>query len=96
MKRVIVNADDFGFAPAVTAGILEAHAAGTVSSTSMMVHCAGWDEAVRSARATPALDVGLHFCLLTGAPLAKVPSLTDAKSGRFLPIRAPSSSTIWA
>jgi len=85
-RRLIVNADDFGFTPAVTAGILEAHAAGTVTSTSMMVHCPGWDDGVRQANATPTLGVGLHLNLLVGAPLAKVPSLTDRASGRFLPL----------
>jgi predicted glycoside hydrolase/deacetylase ChbG (UPF0249 family) len=88
MRRLIVNADDFGFTPAVTAGILEAHAAGSVSSTSMMVHCAGWDDAVRAARATPTLGVGLHLNLLVGAPLARAPSLTGARGGRYLPLAA--------
>src|SRR5580704_17043945 len=86
MRRLIVNADDFGFTPAVTAGILEAHAAGSVSSTSMMVRCPGWDDGVRHARATTTLGVGLHLNLLVGAPLARVPSLTDPRTGRFLPL----------
>lgn len=85
-RRLIINADDFGFTPSVTAGILEAHAAGTVTSTSMLVHCAGWEDGVRQARAIPTLGVGLHLNLLVGAPLAPVPSLTDARSGRFLPL----------
>jgi chitin disaccharide deacetylase len=85
-RRLIINADDFGFTPAVTSGILEAHAAGTVTSTSMMVRCAGWEDAVRQARAIPTLGVGLHLNLLVGAPLASVPSLTNARSGRFLPL----------
>ena len=85
-RRLIVNADDFGFTPAVTDGILEAHAAGAVTSTSMMVHCAGWDDGVRRARATPTLGVGLHLNLLVGVPLAATPSLTDARSGRYVPL----------
>lgn len=83
-RRLIVNADDFGFTPAVTAGILEAHDAGAVTSTSMMVRCPGWDDGVRRARATPTLGVGLHLNLLVGVPLAAVPSLTDARSGRYV------------
>jgi predicted glycoside hydrolase/deacetylase ChbG (UPF0249 family) len=54
----------------------------------MMVHCPGWDDGVRRARTLPALDVGLHFNLLVGAPIERVPSLTDARSGRFLPLSA--------
>lgn len=88
MRRLIINADDFGFTPAVTSGILEAHEAGAVTSTSMMVHCAGWDDAVRRARDTPTLGVGLHLNLLVGAPMSRVPSLTDRRTGRFLPLAA--------
>jgi hypothetical protein len=84
VRRLIVNADDFGFTAGVTAGILEAHAAGTVTATSMMVRCAGWEDGVRQAKATPSLEVGLHFNLLVGTPLAAVPSLTDRRTGRFL------------
>ncbi|MFI5310935.1 MAG: carbohydrate deacetylase [Gemmatimonadales bacterium] len=83
MRRLIINADDFGLSPAVTAGILEAHAAGAVTSSSMMVHCAGWDDGVRQARSTPTLGIGLHLNLLVGAPLTRSRSLTDARTGRF-------------
>ncbi len=86
-RRLIINADDFGLSPAVTAGILEAHAAGAVTSTSMLVHAPGWDDAVREVHATPALRVGLHFNLLVGAPLVAAHSLTGA-DGRFLGLSA--------
>ncbi len=85
VRRLIVNADDFGFTPAVTAGILEAHAAGSVTSTSVMVHCPGWDDAVTKARAATTLGFGLHFNLVVGAPLANAPTLTDPETGRFIP-----------
>lgn len=87
-RRLIVNADDLGFTPAVTAGILEAHAAGSVTSASMMVNCPGWDDAVRHARSTPTLGVGLHLNFLVGVPITKAPSLTDSRTGRFLPLTA--------
>jgi predicted glycoside hydrolase/deacetylase ChbG (UPF0249 family) len=86
MRRLIINADDFGLSPAVSAGILEAHAAGSVTSTSMMVRCAGWDDGTRRARVTPSLSVGLHFNLLVGAPLTPSRSLTDGRTGRHLPL----------
>ena len=83
-----MNADDFGLSAGVTSGILEAHAAGSVTSTSMMVQLAGWDDAVRQARATPSLGVGLHFNLLVGNPLTEAPSLRDHRTGRFPPFAA--------
>ena len=82
-RRLIINADDFGFTNAVTAGILEAHAAGTVTSTSMMVHCPGWDDAVRRASATPTLGIGLHLNLLVGKPFNNSPTLTNPRTGEF-------------
>lgn len=82
-SRLIINADDFGISPAVTAGILEAHAVGSVTASSMMVRCPGWDDGVRQARATPTLDIGLHLNLLLGTPLTGATSLTDARSGAF-------------
>ena len=87
-RRLIVNADDFGFTPAVTRGIVEAHHAGSVTATSMMVGLAGWDDGVRAARATPTLDVGLHFNVLVGTPATASASLRDARTGRFLTLRA--------
>src|ERR1017187_4488276 len=86
MRRLIVNPGDFGLSRSVTAGILEAHAAGSVTSTSMMVRCAGWEDGVRQARATTALGVGLQCNLLVGAPLTPPPSLTDRRTGRFQPL----------
>ena len=86
-RRLIINADDFGFTPGVTAGILEAHAAGSVTSTSMMVHCPGWMDAVRRARDYPTLGIGLHFNLLVGVPLTPATSLCRA-DGAFLSLGA--------
>jgi predicted glycoside hydrolase/deacetylase ChbG (UPF0249 family) len=86
--RLIVNADDFGISPAVTGGILEAHAAGTVSSTSMMVHCPGWDDACTRARATPSLGIGLHLNLLVGSPIVPAVTLINRRTGRFLVLGA--------
>lgn len=87
-RRLIVNADDFGFTPAVTRGVVEAHGAGSVTATTMMVGLAGWDDGVRAARETPTLDVGLHFNVLVGAPATATASLIDARTGRFLSLRA--------
>jgi predicted glycoside hydrolase/deacetylase ChbG (UPF0249 family) len=61
MRRLIVNADDFGFAVGVTEGILEAHVAGIVTSTSLMVDWPAAEQAARLAGDHPALSVGLHF-----------------------------------
>jgi predicted glycoside hydrolase/deacetylase ChbG (UPF0249 family) len=61
MRMLVVNADDFGLSPGVNDGILEAHADGIVTSTSLMVLERGAGDAARAARGYEALSVGLHF-----------------------------------
>ena len=61
MRRLIVNADDFGLAAGVNEGIVEAHVRGILTSTSLMVDRRATADAVRRARAHPALSVGLHY-----------------------------------
>jgi len=61
VRRLIVNADDFGFATGVNEGIVEAHVNGIVTSTSLMVD---WPEAAHAAelaREHSRLSVGLHY-----------------------------------
>lgn len=82
---LIVNADDFGLSPAVNRGILELHQAGFVTSATLMVNMPGAEDAVRIAKESPALGVGMHFNLTYGSPVAppaQVPSLVD-EQGRF-------------
>lgn len=82
-RRLIINADDFGFSEGVTRGIVEAFAAGSVTSTSIMANGVDWENAVRLARANPTLGVGVHLNLVQGRPLLRVPSLTDAATGEL-------------
>ena len=82
-KRLVINADDFGFSEGVTRGIVEAHAAGSVTSASIMANGIDWDNAVRLARATRTLGFGVHLNLVQGRPLLRVPSLTDPETNEF-------------
>ena len=80
MTRLIVNADDFGRARGVNAGILEAHRNGIVTATTLMVGAAASEDAGRIAQSTPSLDVGLHLTLTYGRPVTdpeQVPSLVE-------------------
>jgi predicted glycoside hydrolase/deacetylase ChbG (UPF0249 family) len=61
MRRLIVNADDFGLTSGVTRGIVEAHVRGIVTSTSLMVDAPAASEAVVAAHEHPGLSIGLHF-----------------------------------
>src|SRR5438094_759071 len=81
--RLVVNADDFGLSSGVNDGILEAHAAGVVSSVSVLVNAPGWEHAVAALRGTESLGVGLHLNLTAGEPLSEARTLVDAHTGRF-------------
>lgn len=61
MRRLIVNADDFGLSDGVNAGIVRAHREGIVTSASLMVRQPGAEAAVSAARDCPDLSVGLHL-----------------------------------
>ncbi len=68
-KRLVVNADDFGFTPDVNQGIEEAHRRGILTATTLMANGAAFDDAVERARANPSLDVGCHLVLIGGSSL---------------------------
>jgi len=88
VKRLIVNADDFGWSGAVTGGIIRAHREGLVTSTTLMANLEGAAEALARARQeAPGLAVGLHLNLTEGRPLAppgEVATLLD-REGRLMP-----------
>lgn len=80
MKRLIVNADDFGFTSGVNAGILHAYKTGIVTSTTIMANGEAFDDAVALALANPGLGVGCHLAIVGGRPVAQaeqVPSIVD-------------------
>lgn len=71
MKRLIVNADDFGAGRGINRGVVEVHRDGILTSASLMVEMPGSEEAARLAAALPRLSVGLHAVLTgeDGAPI---------------------------
>src|SRR5271165_297701 len=86
MRRLIVNADDFGLTPGINRAIMEAHEHGVVTSATLMADGQAFEEAIALARSRPRLGVGCHIVLVDGAPLldaAAVPTLLDrsASSG---------------
>ncbi|MCX7975299.1 MAG: ChbG/HpnK family deacetylase [Candidatus Aminicenantes bacterium] len=71
LKRVIINADDFGLCAGVNAGIIKAFQEGILSSTSLMTNTPGFEAAVEMAKANPLLGVGLHLNIVRGFPLTE-------------------------
>ncbi len=84
MRRLIVNADDFGIASGVNRGVVEGHQNGVVTSATLMACGARFDEAVALAAQTNKLSVGCHVVLVDGSPMlagSQVSSLTVPNSG---------------
>src|SRR5260370_645530 len=91
-RLVVVNGDDFGFSSGVNRAIITAHRQGVLSSASLMVTAAAFDEAVDLARQNSGLAIGLHLVTVCGKsalPPHQVPHLSDSL-GRFSdnPIKA--------
>lgn len=89
MKRVIINADDFGLSPSVNEGIILAHRQGILTSATLMANTPGFEQAVALATENPRLGVGLHLNIVRGVPVSRpgdIPSLVTPE-GRF-PSRA--------
>jgi predicted glycoside hydrolase/deacetylase ChbG (UPF0249 family) len=64
LKRLLVNADDFGLSPAINTGIIRAHLDGIVTSTSIVAAGAAFDEAVALSRLHRKISVGVHLTLV--------------------------------
>ena len=65
-RRLVVNADDFGFTRDVNDGIIEAHRNGILTATTLMANGDAFEHAVRLAHENPTLDTGCHLVLVQG------------------------------
>jgi hopanoid biosynthesis associated protein HpnK len=80
LRRLIVNADDFGFTPGVNRAIVEAHTGGVVTSSTLMANGRAFGDAVQLAKASPDLSIGCHVVLIDGRPVldtSLLPTITD-------------------
>jgi hopanoid biosynthesis associated protein HpnK len=83
VRRLIVNADDFGFTAGVNRGIAEGHRSGIVTSSTLMANGPAFENAVGLANTMPRLSVGCHVVLIDGEPVVeakRIPSLISKSS----------------
>jgi hopanoid biosynthesis associated protein HpnK len=83
VRRLIVNADDFGFTAGINRAIVEAHTRGIVTSSTLMANGRAFEDAIRLAKSVPSLSVGCHVVLIDGTPVLdakQLPSITSAHS----------------
>ncbi|MFZ5821046.1 MAG: carbohydrate deacetylase [Chloroflexota bacterium] len=92
MKYLIVNADDYGLHPSVSAGIRKAHLEGILTSTTTMMNMPDAQSALEMAAAhCPKLGLGVHLTLTAGAPLLspeQLPTLMRLSDGTRFPREA--------
>jgi hopanoid biosynthesis associated protein HpnK len=84
VRRLIINADDFGFTPGVNRAIVEAHTGGVVTSSTLMANGPAFADAAHLARTVPQLSVGCHVVLIDGESVLSpehIPTLTARNSG---------------
>jgi len=83
VRRLIVNADDFGLTAGVNRAIVEAHSQGIVTSATLMAGGSAFRDAVQVA--PESMSIGCHVLLVDGRPVTSlpVPSLTNTSSGEF-------------
>ena len=85
MRRLILNADDFGYTSGVNRAIVEAHSHGIVTSSTLMANGLAFLEAAQLAKNLPKLSVGCHVVLTDGRPIlpaANLLSITTAANFR--------------
>lgn len=63
MKKLIINADDFGLNTKINSGIINAYKNGVVTSASIMTSGSAFDEAIKLAKENPELGIGIHIDL---------------------------------
>jgi hopanoid biosynthesis associated protein HpnK len=78
VRRLIVNADDFGLTSGVNRAIIEGNQSGIITSATLMANAQASEAAIDLAKSQPSLKTGCHVVLIDGVPLAEnLPSLTN-------------------
>lgn len=70
-RRLIINADDFGWSSSINEAVERAHSNGVLTSASIMAGGGAVEEAIRIAGRNPKLGLGLHLTLAQGKPLSE-------------------------
>lgn len=84
LRRLIVNADDFGFTEGVTEGILQCMREGIVTSTTVMANMPCASESIKRLLAVGCRSVGIHLNLTSGPAIRARSNRLTAPNGTFL------------
>ena len=84
VKKLIVNADDFGISEGAVLGIIAAYQQGILTSTTCMMNMPYTDMAISLAKQHPQLGLGIHLVLTLGKPLTSNCKSFIDENGNFL------------
>lgn len=85
MKKVIINADDFGLTRGINQAIIECYKKGVITSSSLIPNGKYFKDAVELVKDNVGLDLGIHLTLIEEKPIlskGEIPSLLN-ENGYF-------------
>lgn len=86
MKKLIINADDFGLDAETVEWTIKGVETGKLTSATIMAGMPETARAVEYAKAHPQFSFGVHLCLVDEKPMSKpedIPSMIDPKTGKL-------------
>lgn len=86
MRKLIINADDFGLSDHTVDWTIRCFELGVLTSATIMAGMPATDKAVSYALSHPQFSFGVHFYLVDKAPMcdpAEIPSMIDSKTGKL-------------
>lgn len=86
MKKLIINADDFGLDDETVDWTIKGFETGKITSATIMAGMPATGRAVEYAKSHPQFSFGVHLCLVDEKPLndpAKIQSMIDPKTGKL-------------
>lgn len=86
MKKVIINADDFGLSDHTVEWTIKGFECGALTSATIMAGMPATDKAIAYAKAHPQFSFGVHFYLVDEAPMCEpeeIPSMIDPATGKL-------------
>lgn len=86
MKKLIVNADDYGLHESINKGIVDGARNGCITSTSIMAVGPAFDHGISCLKDVQELGVGVHLTLVATEPLLpkeKIVTLISSENGMF-------------
>ncbi|MCD7740363.1 MAG: ChbG/HpnK family deacetylase, partial [Candidatus Gastranaerophilales bacterium] len=81
MKKLIINADDFGYSKENNEAVKLGYESGIITSASIMANMNGFEHAVKEIfPAAQNLDLGFHFNIIEGKSLSAASLLCDSNN----------------